>query len=209
MRLELEGVGHRFLGAPWLFRTLTYAFEPGNTYAITGPSGSGKSALLSIAAGWQQPVEGVIRRMQIDDTSWVFQSPHGTPRRVAVDHVAFPYLARGLAGHDAEDRALRLLDRFGLSHVARREFRALSGGEAQRLMLARAIAREPDLVLVDEPTAQLDTATSSQVNRSISELGAQGRIVLVATHDEETRDSCTHHLDLRDFMPTTEDADAT
>ena len=93
----------------------------------------------------------------------------------------------------------RLLAQFELAHVARHQFRSLSGGEAQRLMLARAVAAAPQLLLIDEPTAQLDVVTAEKVNTAIGSMAAPERIILVATHDPRTRDSCTGLLDLTEF----------
>lgn len=89
-----------------------------------------------------------------------------------------------------------MLDRFGLLPTAARPFRELSGGEAQRLMLARGLASNPDLFLIDEPTAQLDRETAAAVNTSIRAIAATDTVVVVATHDLDTRDACTDHLSL-------------
>lgn len=194
----LDDLGHRFSGQPWLFRRLSVTLEEGRVYALTGPSGSGKSTLLGIIAGWSQPAEGCVSR-SADPVGWVFQNPHGVPGRTAVDLVAVPALARGTRPAVAEVEARELLDRFGLSAAADREFRALSGGEAQRLMLARAIARRPAVLLIDEPTAQLDLTTGATVNAVIGELARGGTVVVVATHDSRTRDACTDHIDLAEF----------
>lgn len=195
--LILDGLGHRYPGRPWLFRGLIARLEPGRSYAVTGPSGSGKSTLLSLLAGWDEPAEGSVIRPAGLRVNWVFQNPHGVARRTAVDHVVVPLLARGHRPASAEAQARDILDEFGLTGVADREFRELSGGEAQRLMLARGIAAAPGLLLVDEPTAQLDRVTADSVNRS---LGAVRRgtttIVVIATHDDRTRDACDTHLDL-------------
>ncbi|MDF2806886.1 MAG: transporter [Cellulosimicrobium sp.] len=199
MHLETDDLGHRFSGRPWLFRHLDTRLEPGRVYALTGPSGSGKSTLLSLLAGWSEPTEGSIRRAGIGHVGWVFQNPHGTPRRTALDHVTLPLLARGLSPRAAERGATELLERFALTSVATQEFRRLSGGEAQRLMLARAIAGRPGLLLVDEPTAQLDLPTARRVNTAIERLATDATIVVVATHDEHTRDACTDHIDLARF----------
>lgn len=200
MRLDVSSLGHHYPGSQWLFRDVSYTFLPGATYAVTGPSGSGKSTLLGIVAGWTTPVEGQVTRTSISRTSWVFQSPHGSPRRTTLDHVARPFLDRGAKVADAENSARLLLSEFALDAVANRDFRKLSGGEAQRMMLARAAAADPDLLLVDEPTAQLDSATGRTVNRVIASLAKEGRIVLVATHDEATRAACTDHLDLANYF---------
>ncbi len=199
MRLELIDVGHHYSRSPWLFRHITATFDAGQTYALVGPSGSGKSTLMSLVAGWEIPAEGAVRLDGISKANWVFQSPYGMPRRTALDHVALPFLARGSDREEADARAAALLTQFELAHVARHQFRSLSGGEAQRLMLARAVAAAPQLLLIDEPTAQLDVVTAEKVNTAIGSMAAPERIILVATHDPRTRDSCTGLLDLTEF----------
>ncbi|REJ06387.1 ATP-binding cassette domain-containing protein [Microbacterium bovistercoris] len=196
MQLTLRGVSHRFTDAAWLFRNLTFRFEAGTSYALTGPSGSGKSTLLALAAGWITPAEGNVESRGIDRTSWVFQNSHGMPRRTALDHVVLPMIAGGLTRAESESIAHGTLARFRLGGLASRPFRALSGGEAQRLMFARAVAANPQLILVDEPTAQLDAVTSKLVNSVIQELSDDGRILLVASHDADTVASCDVRLDL-------------
>lgn len=196
MPVRLDQVGHRHLNSPWLFRGLTVQLQPGVSYALTGPSGSGKSTLLALLAGWAAPAEGTIQR-DTDRINWVFQNPHGVPGRRAIDFVAFPFLSRGVPPRHADRHALTLLHRFGLTAAASREFSALSGGESQRLMLARAVASEPELLLVDEPTAQLDSQTAAAVNGVIGELRAENTIVVIATHDPDTRDACDVLIDLR------------
>lgn len=194
MSVSLEQVGHRF-DQGWLFREMSLSLSGGHVYALTGPSGSGKSTLLSFLAGWAEPLEGRVSRESYS-VAWVFQNPHGVPHRTARDHVALPYLARGDRPSVAEPKADALLARFGLSEVAQRPFSNLSGGEAQRLMLARAIAGEPGLLLIDEPTAQLDVGTSRSVNDAIAATASEGTIVVVATHDEATRDACSDIINL-------------
>jgi lipoprotein-releasing system ATP-binding protein len=197
--ITLTDVGQRFNAQPWLFRHLTATLESGHVYALTGPSGSGKSTLLSILAGWEPPTEGRVVFDSAANTAWVFQNPHGSPRRAAVDHVALPLLARGFTAADADRQANEILAQFGLAGLGRRQFAALSGGEAQRLMLARAVASAPDLLLVDEPTAQLDRRSADVVNASLCEIAQTGSIAVIATHDSRTRDVCTDELRLEDF----------
>jgi len=193
-------VGHRYKGGPWLFRSIQYAFEPGKIYALTGPSGSGKSTLLSILAGLEKPSEGSLAIERIERRSWVFQNPFGAPRRSAIDHVSLPLLARGLSVRDAHAQADDLLRDLGLGSVRARAFRELSGGEAQRLMLARGIAADPDLLLVDEPTAQLDRRSAATVDAVLGALAVPHRIVIIATHDPNTRDACTDQFDLGEHL---------
>jgi ABC-type lipoprotein export system ATPase subunit len=137
--------------------------------------------------------------------SWVFQNPFGVAGRTVRDHVMLPILARGTEVSDAAAEADELLAQLRLGHLADRVYRELSGGEAQRLMIARGIASQPDVFLVDEPTAQLDRATAAEVNRTLTALTDVVRggrtIVVVATHDPDTRDACSDLIDLAHFAP--------
>lgn len=201
MHVDVSNLGHAYPGSTWLFQGLSFTFRPGGIYALTGASGSGKSTLMAILSGWTAPAEGQLQMQDVTSKSWVFQNPHGIARRTAIDHVAFPFIASGIATQEADERAAELMERFRLSGVRDRQFRHLSGGEAQRLMLARATASEPDLLLVDEPTAQLDRSTAHLVNEVLSNVASATTIVIVATHDEETRDACDIHLDLTQYAP--------
>lgn len=206
--LRAVGLGHRFPGAPLLFEGLDFEARPGDVVGLCGPSGSGKSTLLSIFAGWDTPSLGQVERAHIARTSWVFQNPHGVAHRTAIDHVVFPVLVTGSTRVEAADVARRILESFKLIAVADRPFRELSGGEAQRLMLARAVATRPSLLLVDEPTAQLDLRTSQTVNDTLGAVAQGGAIVLVATHDPGTRAACSRVIQLEDYAPATPEVPA-
>ncbi|MCA4131280.1 ATP-binding cassette domain-containing protein [Arthrobacter sp. M4] len=201
-RLSLRDIGHSFVPGTYLFRHLTVDFAAGEVWGLKGPSGSGKSTLLSIVAGWEAPREGSVARIGINTTRWVFQNPLGVAQRSVMDHVALPFLAVGLGRQEAEHRAADILGAFGLEDSADKRFSLLSGGEAQRLMLARAAAGKPDLILVDEPTAQLDRATAATVNGVLGALAASGAVVVVASHDLETLEACKAVLDLQEFAGT-------
>lgn len=196
----LDRVGHEYEAGRPLFSGISLKLQEGHSYAVVGPSGSGKSTLLGIMSGDVKPTWGRVTVGETSSSSWVFQNPHGVPGRSALDHVVLPLLARGYERVQAEPQALDLMAEFKLTTVARESFRHLSGGEAQRLMLARAVAAAPDLLLVDEPTAQLDLATASAVNESLQRLVGRGRVVVVATHDPGTKASCTDVLDLADYQ---------
>ena len=191
-----RNVGHRFADGPWLFADVDFTLTPGTLIGICGPSGSGKSTLLSIIAGFKQPTNGTVTRSSICRVRWVFQNPHGVPHRTAIDHVVQPLLAQGQTRSQAEDEALAIMSMVHLRDVCTREFGELSGGESQRLMLARAIASKPDLLLVDEPTAQLDQHTATDIDRTLGDITLQDTIVIVATHDPNTRAACTNVIDL-------------
>lgn len=199
--LRVVDLAHSYPGTGPLFDGLNFTLHPGEVVAIVGPSGSGKSTLLHLMAGWETPRSGTVTRSGIDRIGWVFQNPHGVARRSAIDHVTLPLLAQGLHRKEAEILALDILDRFALSDVAERDFRHLSGGEAQRLMLARATALAPDLLLVDEPTAQLDPRTAETVNDVLAQIAHDDSIVVVATHDPYTRDACHRVFDLGSIPP--------
>lgn len=195
-RVLATGLGHRFPGTAQLFRGLDFELRPGEVVGLCGPSGSGKSTLLSILAGWVAPAEGILELTGIARTGWVFQNPYGVPGRTALDHVCLPLLAAGRSRRDAEARAREVLESFRLEKVLAQPFRALSGGEAQRLMLARAVCSAPDLLLVDEPTAQLDFTTAATINETLGAIAQDGTIVVIATHDPHTRAACTEVVDL-------------
>ena len=201
MSLKLNAVGHRFGDNAWLFRDLSAVIEPGEMIALVGPSGSGKSTLLSILAGWLTPLNGSVQTPQ-GPIHWVFQNPLGVAHRDALDHVALPFLARRERPADADSKAMALLAEFHVEQVAARPFATLSGGEAQRLMLARAVAVQPALLLVDEPTAQLDPPTAADVADTLKSLAGRDSAVVVATHDPHVRDTCHRVLSLADCAPS-------
>ncbi|MGH3501626.1 MAG: ATP-binding cassette domain-containing protein [Nocardioidaceae bacterium] len=190
------GLSHRFAGTADLFTSLSFELRPGQIVGVCGPSGSGKSTLLGILAGWVTPEHGEVETVGIARTGWVFQNPFGVPGRTALDHVCLPLLAQGQARRAAEQQALAVMARFQLTDVASQPFRDLSGGETQRLMLARSVCAAPDLLLVDEPTAQLDRHTATAVNNTLGAIAQEGTIVVIATHDPDTRAACTHVIDL-------------
>lgn len=183
--LSAVGLGHWFDPGRWLFRGQDFELQPGRLTVVTGPSGSGKSTLLSLLAGWERPREGHIVKANVERTAWVFQNPIGVAGRTALDHVALPLVARGCGRREAEAQADEILDRFGLGEVRASRFAELSGGEAQRLMLARGLASAPDLLLIDEPTAQLDRPTAAVVSSHLGAVASDGVLVVIATHDPD------------------------
>ena len=148
--VRAENLGHRFPGTPMLFEDLSFTLVSGRITGLCGPSGCGKSTLLSLLAGWEEPVTGSVTTEGVERVGWVFQNPYGVPGRSALDHVVLPLIARGQRRASAEETAMAVMADFRLDTLADRSFRQLSGGEAQRLMLARAVCASPDLLLVDD-----------------------------------------------------------
>lgn len=192
MQITADRLGHRFAGQDLpLFENINFTMNEGDLVALRGASGSGKSTLLSMLAGWLKAQDGTLRHEGITSMTWVPQNPYGVSQRSALDHACLPLIAAGYNRTIAENEASEALNRFGLEHVADRNFSQLSGGEAQRLMLARATLLDASLVLVDEPTAQLDPHSAAAVIAVLHQLASSGRIVVVATHDPRVAETCT------------------
>ena len=196
--VRLNDLGHAYTPGDFLFRHLDATLVAGRIHALIGPSGSGKSTLLAILAGWLEPTEGAVERHHADAMNWVPQLPLGVAGRNVLDHVALPMLVAGVPREVANGEARRILGQFGLEDVEDHPYGSLSGGEAQRLMLARAAATKCDLLLVDEPTASLDRNSARTVIAHIRGLANRGCVVVVATHDLELRDACDDVVDLAD-----------
>lgn len=159
---------------------LSLTLESGAPTVLVGPNGAGKSTLLRLAMGLLQPTAGQVTRQPGLRASFVFQRPVML-RRAAAANVAYARTAAGLStdAHVIE----RLLGLVGLAHVATRPARRLSGGEQQRLAIARALAREPALIFLDEPTASLDPNSTKAVEDIIRSISGAGVKVVFATHD--------------------------
>lgn len=196
MRLTAHGLGYRLPTGRPLFSGLDLTCAPGALTALTGPSGSGKSTLIAVLGGTLAPSEGTVAREGIIRIDWVHQRSYGTPGRTAADHVAMPFVARGAGRAEADAAAGELLGQFGLSAIAGQRYASLSGGERQRVMLARCIARRPDLILADEPTAALDARSAQAVVDVLGHLGDTGAIVVIATHDDRVRAACEQEVRL-------------
>jgi lipoprotein-releasing system ATP-binding protein len=190
MLIEARQLGHRFGEEPPLFTNIDFSIAPGDMVGVSGPSGSGKTTLLSILAGWVEPSEGSLDRSGVSKLSWVPQNPVGVHQRSALDHLTLALMFQGLPRQHADDIAMEALVRFGLAPAAARRMGTLSGGEAQRLMFARASLMPADLLLVDEPTAQLDPRSASVVADALRQLTDSGRAVVIASHDPRVLDVC-------------------
>lgn len=183
--LTATGLGHRFGAAPWLFRGLDLAVEPGESLAILGPNGRGKSTLLQLLIQARAPVEGDVRAPA--RLAFVPQAFSPAFAFTALDIVLTGRSRSvGLFGQPsaADEAAARgALDALDLGWAAPRPFQTLSGGERQLVMLARALAAEADLLILDEPTAALDLRHQRQVLGRMRQLKEDGRSLIFTTHD--------------------------
>jgi putative ABC transport system ATP-binding protein len=179
-------------------RDVSLTVAAGQVALLRGPSGSGKSTLLALVAGHLRPTEGDVRvlgervgrlpdalaaRFRARHLGFVFQRDHLLEDRSALENVIVPLVPGGLTLRAAAEKARAALERFGIATRAAERVRNLSGGERQRVAIARAVVNDPALVLADEPTAHLDEALTRGFLEVLGELRAEGRTVVVATHD--------------------------
>jgi tungstate transport system ATP-binding protein len=189
--LELEGVVFE-AGGRTLIHDISARLNAGPRAIVLGPNGAGKSLLLRLCHGLLRPSRGRLswhgqaareldrqtRRRQ----AMVFQRPV-LLRRSALANVAYPLVLRGMARADARARAAEALARAGLDSLASRPARVLSGGEQQRLALARAWVTEPEILFLDEPTASLDPAATRAVEELVLQIHQAGTKIVMTTHD--------------------------
>jgi tungstate transport system ATP-binding protein len=184
--LVLSGVSHR-IGDMTLLEDISLTIMAGAPTAILGPNGAGKSTLLNIAMGLMRPTSGAVAWGGRSDAAplrraIVFQSPVMLKRSVR-GNITFALEQAGCAHAQRAARLQALLARVGLIGLADRPARQLSGGEQKRVALARALARDPDLLLLDEPTADLDPAATRAVEEIIAAAAASGVKILMVSHD--------------------------
>jgi putative ABC transport system ATP-binding protein len=205
---ELEGVS-----VPAL-RGVSLTIDPGDYVAIIGPSGSGKSTLMHLMGGLDRPTAGRLAiggrdvstlsagemaRLRNETVGFVFQAFHLLPRTSAVENVALPLVYRGMGAAARRKLAAEMLDRVGLGHRMKHRPNQLSGGEQQRVAIARALVTGPAVVLADEPTGNLDTATGAAVLALLEEQNAGSGVALVlVTHDREVATRARRQVFMRD-----------
>ncbi len=182
------------------------AVEPGEWLAILGSSGSGKSTLLHLLGGLDRPDPGggdilyegrplanrstrSLDRYRARTVGFVFQFYHLLPELTVLENAMLPGLVPGgIGGGPARRRVRELLDRFGLSHRLHHRPRELSGGERQRTAIARALANDPQILLADEPTGNLDAHTGEEILDLLAEAHREGLTIVMVTHDQQIAD---------------------
>lgn len=230
--VRLEAVGHEYGTDSGRLRSgrdssvtaledVSLEIRPGEVVGLKGPSGSGKSTILHSVAGLLVPTEGRVDVLGTDVTELsarertrlrrqhvgiVFQRFHLLPSLSARANVALPLVQAGVPRSRRRRRAESLLEEVGLADRTTHLPGELSGGECQRVAIARALATDPDVIVADEPTGELDTTTGAEVLDLLTDAGRDGdRAVLVASHDDATLEVADRVIPLRDGRVVTDE----
>ncbi|MEE9390999.1 MAG: ABC transporter ATP-binding protein [Planctomycetota bacterium] len=189
--------------------------EPREFLAIVGPSGSGKSTLLNILGCLDRPTSGAYRFVgedvaKFDDDKlsrirnrrigFIFQSFQLVSHLTVIENIELPLFYARMPKGRRREKCRKLIERVGLSHRMTHRPNQLSGGEKQRVAVARALSNDPDLLLADEPTGNLDTATSAEIMRLFAELHDGGATIVMITHDMEIAESAPRRVTIRDGL---------
>lgn len=211
--LSLTDITKDFGGGPVL-AGISLDIEPGELVAVMGPSGSGKSTLLHCMSGVLTPTHGSVRygdeelsalsdtprsRTRLRNFGFVFQDGQLLPELSNVDNVALPAMLNGMGRGAARRRAMELLDQLGLGGLADRRPAQVSGGQAQRVTIARALVANPGVVFADEPTGALDQSTGHEVMQMLTTIVRQaGASLVMVTHDPKVADWMQRRVEIRD-----------
>ncbi len=224
-RLQARGLGRTLDdagGQAVLVHDVSFAVAPGEFVAILGPSGCGKSSLLYLLGLLDRPSEGDVlidgqstitltrqqrAAMRLETIGFIFQFHFLLPEFSALENVALPMRRLGkLQGPAIEARALHLLTTFGLESVASKRPQQLSGGQRQRVAIARSLANDPQILLCDEPTGNLDSANTEILISTLQHFASvERRTVICVTHDERVAASADRRVRMRDAQVHSDD----
>ncbi|MBE6567539.1 MAG: ABC transporter ATP-binding protein [Ruminococcaceae bacterium] len=206
--LSLQNISFSYDKTPVL-KDVSYEFEKGKMYCIIGKSGAGKTTLLSLLSGLASPTEGEIfyegkSIAKIDKYTFrskyigvVFQSFNLITKYTALENVILSMDVSGAKIKDKKQKALELLERVGLDEEeANRRVLKLSGGQQQRVAIARALSYDPDIILADEPTGNLDIDTQTEIMEIFRGLASQGKCVILVSHSPDVAEMCDEKYEL-------------
>jgi putative ABC transport system ATP-binding protein len=216
--IEMRGVWRTYTMGDNLvhaLRGVDLTIQAGSSIAIMGTSGSGKSTMMNLMGCLDQPTKGSyllngkdvarLSRTQLADVrgrmiGFVFQSFNLLSRTSALENVEMPLMYQGIAGRERRQRAVAALARVGLAERADHHSSQLSGGQQQRVAIARALVGEAPIIMADEPTGNLDSRTSHEVMAILQGLVAQGKTVILVTHESDIAAYASRVVTLRDGL---------
>ena len=196
-----------------VLKGISISVDEGDYVGIVGPSGSGKSTLMTILGCLAQPTSGTylldgeeverlsdrdLSRIRNEKIGFVFQAFHLLPGVSAFDNVMIPLIYCNKTPADAEERVERVLTRVGLEHRMDHTPGQLSGGEQQRVTIARSLINDPKILLADEPTGNLDSKNGAEIMAAFDHLNTEGRTIIIITHDPVVSEHARRILTLRD-----------
>ena len=214
--VRLDGVCRHYIVGEETVKALdgvSFAIAKGGYWAIMGPSGSGKSTLLNILGCLDRPTAGAywlngentatmednaLSDHRLRNLGFVFQSFHLIPQLTVVENIEMPMFYLGVPPSERRRRAQVLAERVGMAHRLKHLPSELSGGQRQRVAVARALANDPAVLLADEPTGNLDSATSVQIMQLFQELHEQGKTVILVTHEPDIAAYAKSHIVVKD-----------
>jgi len=194
-------------------RGINLKIRKGEFVSIMGPSGSGKTTLMNLIGCLDRPTEGEIyianknvaklgddelAKLRREKIGFVFQQFNLIPRLTALENVELPMWFAGLSKKKRRERAIELLKLVGLEKRIHHKPAELSGGERQRVSIARALANNPEIILADEPTGNLDTKTGKEIIEILKDLNKQGKTIVLVTHDETFAKEAERIIKIRD-----------
>ncbi len=211
--LELKSISFSYDTKP-ILKDVSYSFEKGRMYCITGKSGAGKTTLLSVLSGLAAPTSGKILfdgndiekldkyKFRSKYIGVIFQSFNLITKFTALENVVLSMDIAGVKGIDKKIKALNILESVGLDEdEANRRVLLLSGGQQQRVAIARALSYDPQVILADEPTGNLDEETQDEIMAIFRELTLQGKCVILVSHSPKVASMCDECYELKRIAP--------
>lgn len=204
-------------GAVHALKNVNLVIEEGKFTAILGKSGSGKSTLMNIIGALDSPTSGTVESKGVilnnlsknklaeyrnKTTGFVFQSFYLEPTFTVLENVAMPLTIAGVGKKEREERAKKIIDELGLSSKIDKKASELSGGQKQRVSIARALVSDPDIVLADEPTGNLDSQNGAEVMNLLKAIVKKGKSVILVTHNMDDAKNAENIVVIRDGVVT-------